>query len=212
MSLFDMISFAPRGRIGTIDIAATLEEIHIDTLRVTEHPVELGAAITDHAYAKPQEVIIKCGWSNSTLSELMAMASALFSGNMSASDYVSSVYAQLLAIQASRQPIQITTSKRQYLDMLIVGLTVTTDASTSAVLMVQAHCRQIIIVKTKATALPAKENQATPSKTAGIIDKGVSMLKSALPSKVGSIASKVTEISSISGAVSSAKSVIGGIV
>lgn len=183
-----MISFAPKGQIGTIDIAATLEEIHVDTLRATEHPVELGASITDHAYLRPQEVIIKCGWSNSTLSELMSMASALFSGDMSASDYVSSVYSELLALQASRQPLYISTSKRQYTDMLIIGLTVTTDASTSAVLMVQAHCRQIIIVETQATTLPAKADQADPSKTSAVENMGVKQAKPATPMQGGAVA------------------------
>lgn len=187
MALLDLLSFAPKGRIGTIEIAATLEEIHSDTLQTTEHPVELGAAITDHAYKRPCEVVIRCGWSNSTLSSFISVISSLFSGSMSASDYVSSVYSKLLALQESRVPMDITTSKRQYSNMLIAGLQVTTDQRSSAVLMVQATCRQIIIVKTQATTLPAKEDQANPASTAGIEDTGFKQCRPATPMSGGAV-------------------------
>jgi len=187
MALFDLLSFAPKGKIGGIEIAAMLEEIHSDTLQVTEHPVELGAAITDHAYKRPCEVVIRCGWSNSTLSAFVSAISSLFSGSMSASDYVSSVYSQLLTLQESRVPMDITTSKRQYSNMLITSLQVTTDQRSSAVLMVQATCRQIIIVQTQATTLPAKENQANPASTAAIEDTGYKQCRPAIPMSGGAV-------------------------
>ncbi len=189
MALSDLLSFAPKGKIGQMDIMASLEEIHVDTMQMTEHPVELGAAITDHAYARPKEVVIRCGWSNSTLSSLASTISDLFAGEMSASDYVSSVYAYLLGLQDSRAPFDVTTSKRQYNDMLLVSLQVTTDQHTSAVLMVQAVCRQIIIVKTKVTTLPSKEAQANPEKTASVEDSGVKQTKAATPQSGGSVPS-----------------------
>lgn len=189
MALFDLLSFAPKGKIGEMVIAASLEEIHVDTLQMTEHPVELGAAITDHAFMRPKEVIIRCGWSNSTLSSLMSVISDIFSGEMSASDYVSSVYAYLLALQESRAPFDVTTSKRQYSNMLLAALQVTTDAQTSAVLMVQATCRQIIIVQTQATTLPDKSAQKNPSSTAGVEDAGVKQVKPATPQSGGAVES-----------------------
>lgn len=55
----------PPRSIGGIVAQVTLEERHQDDLEITEHPVERGAAITDHAFKHPAEVIIKCAWSNS---------------------------------------------------------------------------------------------------------------------------------------------------
>lgn len=187
MSLFDFLSFSPRGSIGGMEIPATLEEIHTDTLQLTEHPVEIGAAITDHAFVRPREVVIRCGWSNSTLDSFISALSAIFSGSMSASDYVSSVYSNLLALQESRTPLDITTSRRQYSNMLITGLQVTTDFRTSAVLLVQATCRQIIIVETQATTLPAKGDQANPASTAGIQNAGYKQCKPYDLASVGSV-------------------------
>ena len=190
MALFDLLSFAPKGSIGDLTIPATLEEIHIDTMRVTEHPVEMGAAITDHAYVRPREVVIKCGWSNSTLDAFVAAVSSLFSGQMTAGDFVASVYARLLSMQESRDLLTVTTSKRQYSDMLIVGLQVTTDASTSAALLVQATLRQVIIVKTRAATLPSKDDQARPATTASVENTGVKQVIKTTPMQGGAVANE----------------------
>jgi len=57
------------GKVTTIypDIIAhaTIEERHHDELEVTDHPVEQGAMINDHAYKRPAEVTLHLGWSNS---------------------------------------------------------------------------------------------------------------------------------------------------
>jgi hypothetical protein len=37
----------------------TIEEQHSDELNITEHPVETGSPISDHAYMTPPEVTIK---------------------------------------------------------------------------------------------------------------------------------------------------------
>jgi len=42
-----------------------IEEDHDDELIITQHPVELGAIISDHAYKKPSEVRVRCAWNNS---------------------------------------------------------------------------------------------------------------------------------------------------
>lgn len=187
MALLDILSLAPSGSIGGIEIPATLEEIYTDTLQATEHPVELGASITDHAFVRPREVVIRCGWTNSTLKAFLSAVSALFSGSMSASDYVSSVYSKLLALQESRKLLDVTTSKRQYSNMQIIGLQVTTDQRTGNVLMVQATCRQMIIVETQATTLPAKEKQASPEKTAGTESAGYKQIKPFVPMSGGAV-------------------------
>jgi hypothetical protein len=188
MSFFDQLTLSPKGKIGGIEIQATLEETHTDNLQVTEHPVEQGAAITDHAYKMPSEVVLRCGWSNSSLKALTGAASALFSGgSASVSDYVGGIYTQLLKLQESRVPFDITTSKRQYTNMLITGMQVTTDNRTSNMLMVQVTCRQIIIASTQATTLPPNANQADAQKTGEVQNNGVQNAKPATPSPGGSL-------------------------
>ena len=44
----------------------TIEESHHDELEITDHPVERGSNISDHAYKRPNEVTVLVAWSNST--------------------------------------------------------------------------------------------------------------------------------------------------
>lgn len=41
------------------------EERHQDNLELTQHPIDQGAAVSDHAYKIPPSVILRLGWSDS---------------------------------------------------------------------------------------------------------------------------------------------------
>ena len=189
MAISDYLSLTSPSVIGGIEIQATLEENYSDTLQITEQPVEQGASITDHAYKRPSEVVIRCGWSNSSIDALAGTFSAFFDGgSASGSSYIDGVYSQLLALQQGRQPFTITTARRQYSNMLIVALQVTRDNRTNDLLMVSATCREIIIVSTQATTLPPSANQANPASTAETVDAGVKQPQTgATPSPGGAL-------------------------
>src|SRR5260363_358530 len=55
-----------RRSIGEIVPNVVIEEVHQDALTITEHPVEQGAAIADHAYVRPAEVVMRCGFGPAT--------------------------------------------------------------------------------------------------------------------------------------------------
>jgi hypothetical protein len=160
-------------KIGDIEAQTALEEIHHDALQITQHPVEAGASITDHSFARQAELLLTVGWSNSNLKAILgAIESAFRGGTMSKSDYVTGVYSKLLALQKSKVPATITTGLRVYDNMLISGLTVKRDQRTSQILLVEASFLEVIIVSTQSTTLPAKENQADPKSTAEVQDSG----------------------------------------
>ncbi len=131
--------------IGPIIPDVVIEEAHRDGLIITQHPVEAGASITDHAFKRPSEYEMRCGFSNS---------SAGYEG------YARQVYERLLALQNSRQPQTIFTGKRVYRNMLLADLAVVTDKHSENILAVQVRLQEIIIVSTKTT------------NTGGTTDKG----------------------------------------
>jgi|GEM_PF-2414026 hypothetical protein len=140
-----------------------IQETHRDTLVITEHPVEQGAAITDHAYKRPAEITVNYSWSNSS------------PGNDGFSEtYDQDMYYQLLALQSSCEPFTVMTGKRVYNDMLIAELTVTTDTSSEYNLTTTMVIRQIIIVQTEDAPAPSSspDNQAAPQKTAPVQKQG----------------------------------------
>lgn len=52
--------------IGSIVANITVRERHVDELQITDHPIEQGANISDHAFKRPEEVTIECSWTNSS--------------------------------------------------------------------------------------------------------------------------------------------------
>ncbi|MDI2595026.1 hypothetical protein POF45_26915 [Pseudomonas sp. 681] len=183
------ITIDPKRSIDTIVAHVTLEEVGTDELQITEHPVELGANITDHAFKKPADLVIRCGWSNASLAGVLngvqGLISALSGGDAFGSDYVSSVYNQLLALQESRIPFDVSTGKRLYSNMLMRSLGVTTDEKSEYTLMVTAVFKQILIVQTQATTLPPRDDQAQPEATAETADTGTKQVVVGVPAPGG---------------------------
>lgn len=162
--------------IGSIVANITEEEKHVDELHITEHPVEQGANITDHAFMTPPEVTIRCAWSNSGGGGI-ADGSAVNNGLGRGTSLVQDVYQSLLDLQRSAKPITIYTGKRKYDNMLIKTITVETDRRTENALSALLTCRQIIIVQTTTVELPANAAaHLNPADTAAPADLGTKQL------------------------------------
>lgn len=145
----------------------TVEEKHKDELKITEHPTEVGAAISDHAYKEPPEVMMKVGWSESAGTLNGFLGDTILGGNTS----LTIVYQTLLQLQDQALPLIISTGKRLYTNMLIKSLGCTTDLQTENVLMIDITFKKVIMVSTQTTFI-AIENQASPEVTAGVADGG----------------------------------------
>lgn len=152
---FALITSRTRSISGVIP-DCTIREVHRDSLITTDHPVESGAIISDHAFMMPVEVEMTVGFSNS---------SARTEG------YVDMIYQALLALQKAREPLSIFTGKRAYRNMLIRDLMVTTDAHSENVLMVSARLKEVIITSTQMTSTP-QSAQANPASTASTAEGG----------------------------------------
>jgi hypothetical protein len=120
-----------------------------DELVITEHPVERGAAISDHAFVRPVEIEMTCGWSDSTAGYV---------------GYIDEVYAELIALQKEREPFDVTSGKRTYENMLLAQVLQQTDERSENILMVTARFREVLIVSTETTSAP-NSAQSNPSKT-----------------------------------------------
>lgn len=152
----------PRRSIGTIFPDVTLREVGRDDMVVTDHPVEKGAPVSDHAFKRPATVELQYAWSNST---------AGYEG------YVQEVYEQLLQLHNSRKPFDISTGKRLYSNMLITSLMQNTDQVNEYGLFVQCECREIIFAETQTVQGASQEDQASPEATAGVNNIGTVQAK-----------------------------------
>jgi hypothetical protein len=141
-------------KIGPITAPCTISEHHDDDLEVSDHPVELGAEVSDHAFKRPVRVGVVIGWGAGLLLPL------------------SLIYQQLLDLQASAKPFDIVTGKRSYKNMVIASIAVTTDVDSENILLIRLSCREVIIVQTQVTTMPPAANQASPQSTAAPQNSG----------------------------------------
>lgn len=181
--------------VNSLMAQVTMEEDHDDELYITQHPVEQGASISDHAFKLPARLRMRLGWSDSPSPKntgLLFVPANIISGLASTAQlfsvspsYVRSIYAVLLALQESRVPITIFTGKRTYDNMLLHRVGTETKADTEHSLIVRIEAEQIIIVNTQVVLIPtqavhspAKSAQAKPAETTPVTDNGTVQPKS----------------------------------
>jgi hypothetical protein len=142
------VVFRPRRRMAEFISYLTIEESGEDELEITEHPVQDGAEITDHAYLKSPTLTMSVQFSEAeTFTPL------------------DETYRAMLELQKSRVPFEVVTGKRIYSNMLFKTLRCTTDRVTDNVLSIQATLRGIIITQVELTTVPPREKQANAGKT-----------------------------------------------
>lgn len=157
-------------RIGLIVPSVVISEKHNDTLEITEHPVEVGAAISDHAYRRPSEVVMQVGFSGGgSLLDFLDTTSFGLSVGLSPKE----TYQELLDLQNSRVPFDVVTGKRIYSNMLIRAQEVTTDRTSENVLSAVLTLREVIITSTTTTQVAVKEDMKLGANTSAVQNSGV---------------------------------------
>lgn len=156
--------FKPHNRsIGGIIAEVTIQESGHDDLTVTEHPVERGAPISDHAFKRPATVSIRAGWS------------ATKAGNLSGDENSNGMYSLLLSWQMAMEPFDLFTGKRAYREMLIASIVVDTDSHSEFALMATITCQQVIRVNVQteqSSVSSSPEAHSDPPKTSPRQDTG----------------------------------------
>lgn len=172
-------------KIGVIIPDVVVSEKHSDTLEITEHPVETGAAISDHAYKRPSEVVMEVGFAGG--GALLDFASSLTSTSLLGMS-PRETYQKLLDLQSSRTPFDVVTGKRIYKNMLIRALEVTTDKATENVLSAVLTMREVIITSTQTVQVADKTEMKNGTETSKTEDTG---LKTTVPDDDASFLQKV---------------------
>jgi len=136
----------PKRSIGGFSATITVEEISTDDLEITQHPVQQGANITDHAYMKPAQIAVKIVFNDEDAP-------------------LAETYTKLLQLQSSRIPFDVVTGKRQYKNMLFKSLSQTNDLATEKILSISAQMQEVFITNVQVVSVPERSKQANPGKT-----------------------------------------------
>lgn len=157
-------------RIGIIIPDVVISEKHSDALEITEHPVEVGAAISDHAYRRPSEVVMELGFAGGGyLFDFADVSTATGSLGLSPRE----VYENIISLQRERTPFDVVTGKRLYQNMLLRNVEVTTDRTSENVLMAVLTLREVIITSTSTVQVADKSNMTEGVNTSAVQNSGV---------------------------------------
>lgn len=152
-----------------------IEEVAVDRLEITRHPVEADpATITDHSFPLPAQLVMRVLWSDSANSDSTANIVNTLEDDADQATIVDT-YQRLLDLQTSRQPFTVITGKRTYDNMLMTLIQNNTDKDREYILDIECHFEEIRIVTTQSAALaPLVEqvNQAEPENTSPTVDTG----------------------------------------
>lgn len=158
-------TFSPKRKIGDITADVTIFEQHNDQLTITQHPVEKGAAITDHAFKQPAQLGVLVGFSNSS------------SQSGYDENYINEMYQKFIDMQFNRDLIDVLTARRNYKNMLIAAVSLTTDQNTENSAIISIQLQEVILVSTQTVTVPPNETQKQPEKTATTTKTGVKQAK-----------------------------------
>lgn len=139
-------TIVPRRTIGPFRATVTIEELSSDSLEITQHPVQQGAAITDHAFLNPATISIRFAFND-------------------AESPLSETYTKLRQLQSSREPFDVVTGKRSYKNMMFKSLSQLNDAFTESILDISAELQEVFIVQIETTTVPPRRRQASPGRT-----------------------------------------------
>jgi hypothetical protein len=184
---------SPERSIGGLVADVTIEEDHVDELVITDHPVEQGSTISDHAFKKPARLTVRVGYSNSSIGAtggtsllgisiggvtgLSAVQQALSSINGTGDvSYVQQYYNAFLALQANMTPLDVFTAKRVYSNMLIESLQTETDVKTENAMILTVRMREVIIVTTTTATIGNSANMSNPSDNGAPLNQGTQTL------------------------------------
>lgn len=144
----------------------TISEVHDDEVTVTQHPVDTGAAISDHAIVQPASVTCVFGWSDSSRALNSALDGSILKGMQTSKD----VYDRLVELKNQRTLLRLSTGKRKYPSVVITKLKVSTTVDTESAAIIEVTFQEVFLVEAKTVSLAAirqKNPRKTASKTSG---------------------------------------------
>jgi Dit-like phage tail protein len=147
---------ADEGSATTYFFDAVLAVDHGQEMRITEHPIQSGASISDHAYLLPNRVVLEIGMSDVMDSFVSGQYSDFNSKSVSA-------YRKFKELQELRIPLTLTTRLDTYENMMIEDVRTRDDISTLHALRAHIRFRQIFVGRASVAVQSSRPNATNTS-------------------------------------------------
>lgn len=153
-----LVLVAKRGKIGAVELDATIQENHATRNKITDHEVEEGSNISDHVRPQPDQVTMVGRVSNHPLERSVDVSDTAVGGGTRLvspdAERAETAYGDLLFLSANAIPVTVVTSLNVYEDMVIEDLQVPRDSKLSNVLHFTCQLRAIRKVTSETVAAP----------------------------------------------------------
>lgn len=137
---------------GAFTFDAVFNTSHNQLATVTEHPLESGAPVADHAYIEPAEVPITIGMSDA------ATDVGTIAGKSSDRSVIA--YNRLLALMHLFEPVTLITRLATYEDMLITSVAADDDYTTQHALKATVIFKHIQMVAVSTVTIQQKTSSS----------------------------------------------------
>ena len=146
-----MINTMLQTSMGDIYFDAVFKTDHSANMMVTEHPVQTGAPIADHAYLEPEEISCEIGMTDANGDGMSVQ-----------------MYQQLRELMSRREPFTLVTRLNSYPNMLITALSVPDDYTTmfalkAGIVFKQIRVVQVATIQVQQTVSASKAETVSPS-------------------------------------------------
>lgn len=143
--------------VGGYFFDAFLRVDHTTKTTITKHPVQTGAALTDHAFMEPAELSMEIGMTDVNASLVKGQFGNSWSRSVSA-------YSVLLEMQKQRIPFQVMTRLKVYQNMLIESISVSDDYRTLSGLRATVTMREILVAVVSIVKVSARPHVTNTTK------------------------------------------------
>lgn len=136
-----------------IEFDTTPREVHTGSTTPTDHPIEDGAVVTDHAIEQPLEIELQGVITSRPITVLASERTTSFMAN-GLDGRPESAWDRIRLLRTSKQLVSVFTELREYSNMMIVSDSVTRDARTGRVLDISLRLREIRLATVETTDAP----------------------------------------------------------
>lgn len=181
-----------------VTLDATVSEEHAEAVTLTKHPVEEGAAVTDHARKEPDRFTLSGAVvSNAPIGigdEAVTRARARAEGEPG---FAESAHETLRALLAARRAVVVKTNVRTYRNVVMVGLATTADRTTGGARRMSLTFEEVRFVRSERVRLELLTAPTrVPTKPTKKVDKGKQAPQSVDETKRRSTAKTATDAAS----------------
>lgn len=151
-----------KNSIAGVNIDGIISEDHDRQWRTTDHPVELGANITDHTIIEPKKLTIVGEITDTPLGGAAFGAIIDTVGRFGTSTENGGTrsqqgYQQLIAVANARDVISVQTKLQLYDSMIISSIRTLQDKDSSKIVRFQMDLKEIFVVETEVVDIPPEQ-------------------------------------------------------